>query len=187
LFTWNDLLATFPGLIGVKTGHTDAAGWSEVAAARRDGVTIYAVLLGSPTRARRNSDLARLLEWGLDEYGRFTLVREGERLASAAIPFSGERLGLVAAARADRIVRLGQATPFVERVVAPLTVDLPVERGQKLGEIEILSGGDVVARRALVASRDVSDPGISTRVSWYADRALDEAGDMLGTVLPGLG
>ena len=57
LFSWNDLLGRYPGLIGVKTGHTDAAGWCEVAAARRDGVTIYTVVLGSPTRAQRNADL----------------------------------------------------------------------------------------------------------------------------------
>ena len=50
LHTWNDLLSTFPNLIGVKTGHTDGAGWSEVAAARRGGVTIYATLLGGATR-----------------------------------------------------------------------------------------------------------------------------------------
>ena len=42
----NDLLFTYPDIIGVKTGHTSNAGWSEVAAARRDGLTIYAVLLG---------------------------------------------------------------------------------------------------------------------------------------------
>src|SRR4029077_3480490 len=52
LHTWNDLLGVFPGLIGVKTGHTDAAGWCEVAAARRPGYTIYAVILGSPSRPR---------------------------------------------------------------------------------------------------------------------------------------
>jgi serine-type D-Ala-D-Ala carboxypeptidase (penicillin-binding protein 5/6) len=187
LHTWNDLLATFPGLIGVKTGHTDDAGWSEVAAARRDGVTVYAVLLGSPTRARRNMDLARLLEWGLDQYGRFRLVREGERYATAAVPFSDERVGLVAAGDVERIIRIGQGSRFLERVVAPVMVDLPVERGQKLGEIEILSAGRVVVRRPLVATRDVPEPGLSTRVGWYADRALDEAGDMVATVLPGIG
>jgi hypothetical protein len=132
-------------------------------------------------------DLAHLLEWGLDQYGRFTLVREGERYATAAIPFSDDRVGLVAAAGAERIIRVGQGTPFVERVIAPVMVDLPVECGQKLGEIEILSEGHVVVRRALVAATDVSEPGLPTRVGWYADRALDEAGDMLGTVLPGIG
>ena len=66
--TWNDLLGVFPGLIGVKTGHTDDAGWCEVAAARRSGFTIYAVILGSPTRAQRNFDLQRLLAWGVSQY-----------------------------------------------------------------------------------------------------------------------
>ena len=52
LHTWDDLLSEFPQTIGVKTGHTDLAGWCQVAAARGRGVTIYATLLGSPTRAR---------------------------------------------------------------------------------------------------------------------------------------
>jgi serine-type D-Ala-D-Ala carboxypeptidase (penicillin-binding protein 5/6) len=182
IHTWNDLLGSFPGLIGVKTGHTDLAGWSEVAAARRDRVTIYAVILGSPTRTRRNADLEKLLEWGLDQYGRFTLVREGERYATAAIPFSDDRVGLVAESGVERILRVGRGARFVEKVVSPVKVDLPVERGEKLGEIEILVGSRVVARRPLVATRDVPEPGFGTRVGWYADHALDEAGDMIGTV-----
>src|SRR5579872_2871501 len=72
--TWNDLLGVFPGLIGVKTGHTDDAGWCEVAAAQRPGYTIYAVILGSPTRAQRNSDLDRLLAWGVSRYRTLTLL-----------------------------------------------------------------------------------------------------------------
>jgi D-alanyl-D-alanine carboxypeptidase len=59
--TWNDLLGVFPGLIGVKTGHTDKAGWNEVAAARRQGYTIYVAILGSPSRGQRNADLEHLL------------------------------------------------------------------------------------------------------------------------------
>src|SRR3954451_7607813 len=47
LHTWNDLLSTFPHLLGVKTGHTNGAGWSEVAAARGRGTTVYATILGS--------------------------------------------------------------------------------------------------------------------------------------------
>ena len=137
---WNDLLWTFDGLIGVKTGHTDDAGWAEVAAARREGTTLYAVVLGSPTRARRNADLTELLEWGFDQYARFSLVREGERYATAAIPFSEERVELVAAEGASQVVRLGSGEQFVERIVAPMTVELPVRRGQKLGEVVVTDG-----------------------------------------------
>lgn len=183
---WNDLLWTFPGLIGVKTGHTDRAGWAEVAAARRRSTLLYAVILGSPSRSERNEDLAELLEWGFDQYARFTVVREGERYASAAVPFSEERVGLVAAGGASRVVRLGSGTTFVERIVAPAMVELPVRRGQKLGEVVVTDGERVVARSDLVAARDVEAPSFRDRVGWYADRALDEAGDLLAAVVPGL-
>jgi D-alanyl-D-alanine carboxypeptidase len=184
---WNDLLGTFPGLVGVKTGHTDLAGWSQVAAARRDGTTIYAVILGSPSRARRNADLAELLEWGFDQYGRVTLVREGDRYASAAIPFSDERVDLVARVGAERVIRLDSGAVFVERTVAPAMVEPPVEQGERLGEVVVLRGERVVVRRPLVAARSVSEPSLGTRVGWYADRALDEAGGMLGSVFGALG
>jgi serine-type D-Ala-D-Ala carboxypeptidase (penicillin-binding protein 5/6) len=187
LYAWNDLLRTssFPGIVGIKTGHTDAAGWSQVAAAHRDGVTIYAVILGSPARAARNADLAELLDWGFDQYGRVTLVAGGRRYASAEVPFSDERLPLVAGRPAVAVVRLGR--PLVEKVVAPAMVELPVERGEKLGEIRIYAGAHVVARRALVAAKEVEEPGVGRRVGWYAGHALDEAGSMLGSVLSALG
>lgn len=187
LKSWNDLLWTFPGLIGVKTGHTDRAGWAEVAAARRGPTTVYAVLLGSPSRARRNSDLTKLLDWGFDQWARFTLVRQGERYATAAVPFAeDEPLDLVAAAGASELVRLGDGTQFVERVVAPEMVDLPVSKGQKLGEIVVTNGDAEVARVDLVAGQDIPEPSFQGRVGWYADRALDEAGDILASVLPGI-
>src|SRR5579872_6802953 len=73
--TWNDLLGVFPGMIGVKTGHTNLAGWCQVAAVKRLGYTIYAVVLGSPTRALRNDGLERLLAWGTAQYRSIPLVR----------------------------------------------------------------------------------------------------------------
>ena len=54
-------LGTVPGVIGVKTGHTSEAGWSQVAADRRGGVLVYATILGSPSRQQRNADLERLI------------------------------------------------------------------------------------------------------------------------------
>jgi hypothetical protein len=83
-------------------------------------------------------------------------------------------------------VRLGDGTRFVERVVAPETVELPVAKGQKLGEVVVLDGERVVARRPLVAARAVSDPSFGERLGWYADRTLDEAGDLLSSIVPGL-
>jgi D-alanyl-D-alanine carboxypeptidase (penicillin-binding protein 5/6) len=182
LYVWNDLLRTYPGAIGVKTGHTDKAGWSEVAAARREGVTLYAVLLGGPSRARRNHDLSALLDWGFAHYGRVRLIAPGRTYATAAIPFSDSRIPLVASRGAGAEVRLGR--PLVERIVAPTQVDVPVRRGQPVGEVRVYDGTRLVVRRPLVAAVAVEEPGLGRRVGWYAGRALDAAGDMLASLSP---
>ncbi len=166
LHTWNDLLARFPGLVGVKTGHTAGAGWSEVAAVRRPGLTIYATILGSPARERRNRDLAQLLRFGLTRY-RLVSVVDGSRVyAHADAPFGRRDLRLVAVRPALRVARVGR--PLVERVVAPDAVTLPVRRGQRLGAVAVYARGKLIARRDLVAAESVSTPSLGARVRWYA-------------------
>jgi hypothetical protein len=65
-------------------------------------------------------------------------------------------------------------------------VELPVVKGQKLGEVVIMDGDEEVARADLVAARDIAAPSFRERAGWYADRALDEAGDILAAAIPGL-
>jgi D-alanyl-D-alanine carboxypeptidase (penicillin-binding protein 5/6) len=171
LHTWNDLLGVFPGLIGVKTGHTDNAGWCEVAAARRPGYTIYAVILGSPSRAQRNSDLDRLLAWGVSRYRTLTLVGR-DPVAHVALPYGRAPVALVAARPLVRVVATG--IPVVERVVAPSALTLPVRRGEPLGRIEVWAGGRLLGSRPLLAARSVSRPGVGGRLRWYAKRTVKD-------------
>jgi D-alanyl-D-alanine carboxypeptidase (penicillin-binding protein 5/6) len=168
LHTWNDLLATFPSTIGVKTGHTSQAGWSQVAAARGRTVSVYAALLGSPDRYRRNADLTRLLVYGLSQFVVVEPVRRERAYATVALPYGRAPLALVAARPSRLVARIGR--PLVERVVATAAVDLPVRKGQRLGTVTITARGRVVARRPLVAARSVDRPGVASRAGWYATR-----------------
>jgi D-alanyl-D-alanine carboxypeptidase (penicillin-binding protein 5/6) len=167
--TWNDLLGAFPGLIGVKTGHTDNAGWCEVAAARRSGYTIYAVILGSPTRAIRNAGLQALLAWGVSQYRTLPLVA-AQPYAWASLPYGRQRLALVARKPLVRPVRVGR--PIVEKIVAPTALSLPVERGQRLGRVEVWTGRTLLGSRPLLAARSVSRPGLGGRLRWYSTRTV---------------
>ena len=169
--TWNDLLGVFPGLIGVKTGHTDNAGWCEVAAARRPGYTIYAVILGSPTRAQRNSDLDRLLAWGVSRYRTLTLVGS-DPIAHVSLPYGRAAVALVAPTPLVRVVPAGGL--IVRRIVAPSSVALPVRRGQTLGRVEIWAGNRLLGSRPLVAARSVARPGVGGRLRWYATRTVKD-------------
>jgi serine-type D-Ala-D-Ala carboxypeptidase (penicillin-binding protein 5/6) len=169
LHTWNDLLGTFPGVVGVKTGHTTAAGWSEVAAVRGPGVTVYATVIGSPTRSIRNGDLVELMKWGLARFRVVSLISAGRVYARAETPYGREEVSLVAPRSVRRAVVVDR--PLVERVVAPTGVELPVREGQKLGEVRVYDRGQVVARSPLVAARSVQEPSTIDRAGWYTGEA----------------
>lgn len=168
LHTWNDLLGSFPGLVGVKTGHTATAGWSEVAAARGPGVTVYATVIGSPGRSARNADLVELLTWGLARFRVVPVVSATRVYAEAETSYGKGKLALVAPRSLSRAVIVTR--PLVERVVAPMGVTLPVEKGQQLGEIRVYERGRLLARSRLVASRSVGKPGAIGRAGWYVGR-----------------
>jgi D-alanyl-D-alanine carboxypeptidase len=176
LHTWNDLLGRVPGVIGVKTGHTDDAGWSQVAADRRGPILVYATILGSPTRERRNADLARLLAWGLGRYMVVDAVTAGRSYAEVELPYGRGRLPLVAASRLRSVVPTGRA--LTQRVVATRVAKLPVQQGEPLGRVEIWLGKKLLGRRPLVASRSVARPGLGGRVRWYATRTVKDIGGL---------
>jgi D-alanyl-D-alanine carboxypeptidase (penicillin-binding protein 5/6) len=168
LHTWNDLLGAFPGLIGVKTGHTGGAGWCQVAAVRRAGYTLYVTILGSPTRSQRNADLAALARWGTSRFRLMDVVRAGRVYAQAMPGWGRKPLDLVPARPLARVVLVGR--PVVERVSAAGAVELPVRRGQRLGSVRVLSGGRTLADVPLVASRSIARPGLGGRLGWIARR-----------------
>lgn len=176
LHTWNDLLGSFPGLIGVKTGHTSNAGWCQVAAARGPGFTIYATVLGSPSRSARNADLAELLSFGLSSYRLAPVISASRTYATADVPYGRDPLGLVAMKPVLRPVRLARS--LTERVVAPAAVALPVREGQRLGEVHVYDRGKLVASSPLVASRSVESPGTAAKVGWYTKRTLHHLGGL---------
>ena len=175
LHTWNDLLGVFKGLYGVKTGHTGTAGWCEVAAVRRNGVTLYTTVLGSPTRSQRNTDLASLLRWGISRYRPVWLVPPGRVYLQASVGYGKGRVPIVAARQVARAVRIDK--PLVERVVSPAALGLPVERGQRVGEVRVYSGRKLVARQPLIADRSVAKPGLGGRAGFYAGRTLTHVKD----------
>jgi hypothetical protein len=72
-------------------------------------------------------------------------------------------------------------------VVAPAAVDLPIEEGEKVGDIVVLDGRRVVGRTPLVAAHAADDASVDEKVGWYAGRAADEAGDVLESVLEAFG
>jgi D-alanyl-D-alanine carboxypeptidase (penicillin-binding protein 5/6) len=166
--TTDDLLESWPPLLGGKTGHTAGAGWSETAAARENGITVYGTVLGTAGQAQRDDALRTLLTYGLARYRRVVSIDPARVYATVGVGYGKAPLGLIAKNGAVSVVR--EQMPLVERVVAPSSVKLPVREGQPLGSVQVYAGNRLVASSNLVAGSDVRKPGLGGRVVWYTKR-----------------
>ena len=163
--TTDDLLTSWAPLVAGKTGHTRDAGWSEAAAAARGGTTVYGAVLGSGSRASRNDALRELLTYGLDQYRAVQVIDRARVYATPVTGYGQPDVELVAPRGIIRSIRVGR--PLVERIVAPSALTLPVEKGTRLGRVEVYDGSRLVAASSLVAAEAVPDAGLWGKAKWY--------------------
>jgi len=166
----DNLLGRVRGIVGGKTGHTANAGWSQAAFARRGGVGITAVVLGSSSEVQRDSDLAALLRFGFASYRSAEVVDPARTYATIAVGWGKAPVRAVAPRALVRPVSTDR--PLTERVIVPAVAALPVARGQRLGTVVVTDGSRVVARSPLVAATGRNAPSTTERGWWVARRAV---------------
>lgn len=166
----DNLIGRSQGFVAGKTGHTELAGWSQVAFARVGGVGITVAVLGAPTEAQRDRDLEALLRYGLRSYRLARVV--DPRRTYALVPVGWGRTPVRAVAPRAVLAPTPTGRPLVERVVVPSVASLPVRAGQRLGTLVVRDGTRVVARSALVAARSHGDPSLPRKATWVARRTL---------------
>ena len=177
-------LVRLPQINGVKTGHTQGAGYVLVGSGRQRGITLISVVLGAPSEAARESDTRRLLAWAFTNYQRVRAVAPGEVLARAPIRYRrGAELDLIAGDSSRRfVVRKGQALRRCG-LDAPAEVEGPIRRGKALGKVKICRGEKKIATLPLVASADVPAASAAVRTKDWFTRPLT----LVLVVLLGLG
>ena len=148
----NRLVRFYRGATGLKTGSTAAAGFCLSATAKRDGMHLCAVIMGSPTRDVRNEEAKKLLDWGFANYYLYSadggsageIAVKGAALSSVATEYEPFTALLPAASR-------GKVAQTIE---LPECVDSPVARGEALGRVVYTADGKVVGEVAVTAASD---------------------------------
>ncbi|MDA8335382.1 MAG: D-alanyl-D-alanine carboxypeptidase [Peptococcaceae bacterium] len=161
--TTNRLLNGYPGLHGVKTGTTGAAGKCVVVAATRDGIRLIAVVLKSGDRW---ADAARMLDTGFLDTENVPVGDAGTVVATVAVSAGRERSVPVALGR-DVFLRLIPADlpDLRRRINLPAGVPAPVRAGTVVGEVVYTLRGGEVARYPLVASLTVEKQNFWQRMT----------------------
>ncbi|MEA2330465.1 MAG: hypothetical protein QOH58_603 [Thermoleophilaceae bacterium] len=156
----NSLIASYPFVNGVKTGHTSQAGYVLVGSAKsaRTGARVIAVVMGEPSEAARDADTLALLRWGLGRFQRVRVLDRDRPLARAAIEYRDERTALVP--QRGVVVTLREGQRVKRRVDAPEQLSGPLPAGRRVGSVTVLVDGERVRRLPLVTATDV--PGAGT-------------------------
>jgi serine-type D-Ala-D-Ala carboxypeptidase (penicillin-binding protein 5/6) len=141
----NDLVARFPWVNGVKTGHTLQAGYVLVASGTRDGMTLIDVVLGTSSEAARDASALALLNYGFANFGLRTPVHAGEVLARPLVnKDTPHRARLIAASSYTHVFPKAQRIRL--RVHAPAQLTGPLPAHTRVGWASIVAGGRVRAR-----------------------------------------
>ena len=155
----NDLVGSYPWVVGVKTGNTAEAGECLVAAAKLDGVRLISVVLGAPSEAARDSDTLALLRYGLGLYRSATISARGH--AYARVRVAGRRLSVsLLAARTSRLVLRRSAVLHVALDV-PARLEGPLRAGAAVGALEVTENGRTVETVSLVTAKAVPAPPVA--------------------------
>jgi D-alanyl-D-alanine carboxypeptidase (penicillin-binding protein 5/6) len=173
-FTWNGirqgnrnpLLYDNIGVDGLKTGHTEEAGYSLTASAARDGRRIILVVNGLPSEQARADECKRLIEWAFREFKDYTLFRAGQPVDQAPVWLGGSRTVPLVVANDLKLTLpagFGKERP---KVVAHYTgpIPAPIRRGQQVGVLQITAPGMPMIERPLVAGADVERLGPVGRI-----------------------
>lgn len=154
----NALLWRDPSVDGMKTGHTDDAGYCLVSSASRDGMRVISVVLGTSSAKARTDGSQALLNYGFRFFETRLLYRAGEAVAQARI-WKAEKELTPLGLPEDLYVTIPRGSfDDVESVLnMPATLVAPVAQGQPLAELQVSLNGDELLNMPLRALEDNPD------------------------------
>lgn len=157
---WNPLVFSDSSVTGMKTGHTDEAGYCLDATAVRNGHPLVAVVLGSPTRKASAQAAEALLDYGYRFFETHRAYKAGQVVSLVRDnQASPAQIPVGAATDVWATVPLGHYSSLTPRLDMPVNVSLPLKRGQQVGQLILSDGSREVVEIPLVALASVEQAG----------------------------
>ena len=161
----NRLLYIDPTVDGVKTGHTEAAGYCLISSALRDKRRLLSVVLGTVSDSARASESQKLLNWGFISYDAVSLYTKDQAVASLHV-WKGAQKEVKAGFTSDLSIAVpkGYAEKVKSEFVAEPRLIAPIEAGQKLGMLKVTVDDKVYGEYPVTALENVPLGNIFTRI-----------------------
>ena len=161
----NALLYTDPSVDGLKTGHTNEAGFCMTTSSKRGPMRLISVIFGTPSMNERASQTRTLLAWGFSNFETVNVQPANQVLAKAKVWFGKEdevQIGL--AENFNVTMPKGQADNIKTQLVIQPKLNAPLAKGQVVGKLVASLDGKVIAEKPLVALKPVEEAGFFARM-----------------------
>lgn len=165
----NPLLYKDIGADGLKTGHTEEAGYSLTASVFRDGRRIILVIGGDPSMKMRAGESERLIEWAFRSFQNYKLFAAGDKVDDAEV-WLGEQPKVPVTVEKDLVVTLprGARKDMKVSVSYEKPVPAPVKKGQPVGEVTVTAPDQPKKTAKLYAAADDGRMGVVGRMATVA-------------------
>ena len=161
----NALLYTDPSVDGLKTGHTEEAGYCLTTSSKRGPMRLISVIFGTPSMNERAGQTRTLLAWGFANFETANVQPANQVLAKAKVWFGKEddvQIGL--AENFNVTMPKGQADKIKTQLVVQPKLNAPLAKGQVVGKLVASLDGKVIAEKPLVALKPVEEAGFFARM-----------------------
>lgn len=158
----NRLIRFYPGCDGYKTGSTNEARYCVSATAKKEGMRLIAVVLGTPAGQTRFDEARAMLEYGFANVQLVTPIAQGQALdMTVPVRLGGrDEVSVLSGGTCSLLERRGEKNALSLEAALVEKVNAPVYAGDVLGEIRVKRGDEVVAVVPAVAGEDVQLPGM---------------------------
>lgn len=161
----NRLLWLDPSVDGMKTGHTETAGFCLISSAKRGEHRLISVVLGAADDNARATESQKLLNYGYQFFESHLVYKAGQTIATQKV-WKGSDSKLAATAFHDLYVTLpkGEYARAKAKVISKQPLVAPIAKGQVIGSIQFVIDGKIVDEQKLVAAKEVKEAGIFGRL-----------------------
>jgi D-alanyl-D-alanine carboxypeptidase (penicillin-binding protein 5/6) len=166
----NELLFSYEGAKGVKTGHTNKAGYCLVSLAKRNNISLLGVVLGAKTQKAVFDQSATLLDDGFNLYEKRQILKKGVVYKTISSKY-GQNIQLTV--DKDVAVQMRKASRIKIFVWSDNSVDLPVKAGTKYGRLAVMKDGKIIAQTNLVSQKTVKSPPYGKILMYYCSQVAD--------------
>lgn len=158
----NPLLYSMPEADGLKTGHTEEAGFCLTGSAKRGDRRLISVMSGLSSNKERSEEAEKIMNWGFREFDNYKVLKQGQKVAEIPVWFGEDKtVDLLVNQDVLKTIKKSKASKVKMTAVYNKPVKAPIAQGDKLGVVRVEVPGQEAFEVDLIANKDIK------KIGWF--------------------